>query len=241
MKIFPLCLLLLIVTSCSQPDDHTPSQEPLTQTQLYRTAENPAGNSANPFDLAGQVHDELFVSYFSQPALFFDINGVATKVESLAAANTHFGSLAGAASTRTTATRTQAWIGHETCAATDAVSTASLGQSAKNSMSQFINTLLSMNRTVSDFDSFYTFIESYEAGVLSNPTFTAYEKERLLTMSSICRYSTYRGKKKPKKNTDPEWDHIVFSIAGGIDGGERSAAESVVDALTAGIVQNQKP
>lgn len=208
-------------------------------SEALRTADNPAGNAANPFDLAGKVHDELFSSYFSEYHSNQSVSGIAADVEALTLANRNFLVLDGANVPRFTADRLQAWTGHESCAVTDAITNSTLSNTAKISLISFTNSLLSMNSSASDYDAFYAFIENYESGVLLDPQLTGAEKERLLTIASICRYSAYRNKKKPKKNTDPDWDMMILSLAGSIDGSERNAAESVVDALTAGIFQNK--
>jgi len=236
-----LCLFLLSLVSCSQQDDAAIEKNGavIADPSTYlRTVADPAENSANPFDLAGKVHDELFQLYFAQPVAPFSITSMASQIETLASLNKNFQRLNGANVPRTTATKTQAYSGHEACGVADAITTSSLGVAAKASLTAFTSTILLMNSGTSDYDAFYTYIETYESGVLANSQFTAGEKERLLTVSSICRYSAYRGRKKPKKNDDPDWDYLVLSLAGSIDGAEQNTAESVVTSLTAGIFQN---
>lgn len=235
--------MILAFFGCSREDIQTSQSgtDPATASAAFRTTDDPAANDANPFDRTGRVHDELFISYFAQPAPVFSIDNVAAQVEALALANAGFQDLEGAGDTRNAAANAQAWMGHETCGASDAVNASALGAMAKTSLADFTASLLAMNSSVTDYEVFYSFITEYEAAVLNNLQMTAGEKEFILTVTSIGRYSTYRGKKKPKKNTDPDWDMMVLSLAGGIDGAGQSPAASVVNALTAGIVQNQKP
>ena len=58
----------------------------------------------------------------------------------------------------------------------------------------------------------------------------------LLTTTSIVRYATHHRKKRPKKNTDPEWDLLIFDMAGACSGARTSTQEAVALSVISGIV-----
>ena len=60
-----------------------------------------------------------------------------------------------------------------------------------------------------------------------------------MTSTSILRFSAYRAKKKPKKNTDPDWLIWVTHVYGAEEGAEENEAKAIVTALVTGIVSNK--
>jgi hypothetical protein len=87
-------------------------------------------------------------------------------------------------------------------------------------------------------DDLYEKVIDYETTVLQNSGFTANDKRVILTTTSITRHSSYLARKKPKKNTDPDWTILIGNIVAAVDGAEDGAANAVVAALVAGIAQN---
>ena len=82
------------------------------------------------------------------------------------------------------------------------------------------------------------FVIKYENAVIANPAFTTNDKKVMLITTSIARHSTYMARKKPKKNTDPDWIIFVGNIIAGTEGSEDGAAKAVTMALVTGIAQN---
>ena len=237
-KIF-LCIILCAFISC---DHQSESENPTPRAENHSRFHNhPAGNALNPYDFAGQIHDELFVSYFTTPCLTFSVDSVANKINALAEKSASFHLLEGSSQPRNTAASIGALAGHELCGVTDAIANSNLSTAGKNSLSTFTSTLLFLYESEADYTLIHSFITLYEEEVTSNSLLSGYDRKRILTLTSVLRYSAHRGKKKPKKNTDPDWNHLIFNLAGGLEGGERTAAESVVNALTGGIVQNHNP
>ena len=109
---------------------------------------------------------------------------------------------------------------------------------AKNSLSNFITTVLSLCETEDDYGVIYDYIVAYEATVLKSTSFTERDKQVVLTTTSVARHAAYYRKKRPKKNKDPEWDLMVGNIIAATDGASTGIQESVMRALIVGIAQN---
>lgn len=109
----------------------------------------------------------------------------------------------------------------------------------KVSLDSFVNSLLSLLDKEDNCDVFYDFVVNYEATIINNPLLTERDKRIILTTSSIARHTTYRAMKRPKKNTDPDWDLLIGNIMGGTDGAIYNRAEAITMALVTGIAQNQ--
>lgn len=54
----------------------------------------------------------------------------------------------------------------------------------------------------------------------------------------MARHSAYMARKKPKKNTDPDWTILVVNIVAAADGAENGMAKSVTEGLVGGITSN---
>ena len=83
------------------------------------------------------------------------------------------------------------------------IQNSALQSGAKTSLIDFLQQLISERRQ--EFSFSYNYITGYESDVINNPTFTAEEKETMLTAASIARYSLY----SEKERKDKDWDILV--------------------------------
>lgn len=229
----------MAMVSCSQEEANQSASATSNSSLASRTATDPAANANNPYDEVGRIHNQLFDAYFSQDTLVKSVEGISADVEAIALDDKDFPDLVGASATRNTVSRLYNLVGRESTAVSDAIGNSTLSAYAKSGLQHFCDQIVLLNSTTDEFDDMYTLIETYETQVSQDTVLTATDKKKILTVASITRYSTYKAKKKPKKNTDSDWDMMGFGLAGSIEGIENSPAEAIINALSAKILQNQ--
>ena len=223
-------------TSCTTDSD-TAQQDAIT-TVTNRTVNLLPGNNTNPYDEAGWLHNELFESYYASGNLPTSISGIANRVEAIADANAGFSAIKTSTYHVVSTERVQYILDHKNTCINDVISASSLTAKAKLSLGTFINSLVVVFDTETNCDVLYKFVADYESGIINDSLLTARDKQIMLITTSIARHSAYLAKKKPKKNTDPDWTVLVGNVVAATDGAEYGMAESVTEALVAGIAQN---
>lgn len=237
MKTLYSCLIILtFFTSCTT--DSNSVQQGTIKTIANRTANVLPGNSNNPYDEAGWLHNELFESYYESGNKPTTLSGIISKVEALADANADFRALKTSAYQPVSVTRVQYLLDHKNTCAAEVISASSMTSRAKLSFSSFINSLVVVFDTETNCDVLYQFVVDYEKEILNDSLLTAKDKQIILTTTSVARHSAYLAKKKPKKNTDPDWTILIVNVIGAADGAAYGTAESLVEGLVGGIAQN---
>ena len=229
-------IILTFFTSCTTDSD-TAQQDAIT-TVTNRTVNLLPGNNTNPYDEAGWLHNELFESYYASGNLPTSISGIANRVEAIADANAGFSAIKTSTYHVVSTERVQYILDHKNTCINDVISASSLTAKAKLSLGTFINSLVVVFDTETNCDVLYKFVADYESGIINDSLLTARDKQIMLITTSIARHSAYLAKKKPKKNTDPDWTVLVGNVVAATDGAEYGMAESVTEALVAGIAQN---
>ncbi|WP_162127991.1 hypothetical protein [Flavobacterium phycosphaerae] len=238
MKTIYSCLFILtFFISCDTTPD-SKSERMINRELTNRTTNELPGYNANPYDEAGWVHNELFESYYESSSKPTSVSDIISRVQALADANPNFNSIKTATYRAVSAERINYILEHKNTCVADIIAASSLTSKGKVSLSSFVNSLIVTFDTESNCDVLYKFVTDYEKVVLEDSLLTARDKQLILTTTSIARHSTYLAKKKPKKNTDPDWTILIVHIAAALDGAEYGLAESITEGLVAGIVSN---
>ncbi|MEO5777359.1 MAG: hypothetical protein ABIQ27_10655 [Flavobacterium sp.] len=236
-KIYSCLLILTFFTSCN--DDLNTHQEVNTNTIASRAINEvfPLNND-NPYDNVGQLHDDLFETYYASGNLPSDIYGIINRVESIANSNNTFISMKGANYQTVAPQRVQYILEHKNTCIADIISNSSMTTAAKVSLADFVNSLIQYFPTEFSGDVLSDFVVKYENTIIASPLFTTNDKRIMLITTSVARHSTYMARKKPKKNTDPDWIIFVGNIIAATEGAEDGYAKAVTLALATGIAQN---
>jgi len=195
-------------------------------------------NANNPYDYAGRLHNELADSYFASGNLPVTLAGIITRVETLANSNAAFFAIEGNLYQPLSAVRLQYILDNPYVSRTDVIANSALSVKAKSSISTFIDQVLPLCSSNAGYNVIYDFVVAYESTLLSDPMLTSYDKKVLLTTTSIVRYSAHK-RKRPKKNTDLDWELNVTHLVGSLDGSATGTSEAIVEALSLGIVNHQ--
>ena len=241
MKFFYLCFSILpFFISCSDSTHLDRSDSATSHSESVSFAKGTDSvmplNKNNPYDAAGQLQNELLEVYFTGDTLSSSVADIASKVDSLARLNKNFVAL-GSNYKFKSFDRVNYIISHADSCSTTIIVNSLDTFSAKKSLLDFTDSLLSLCEREDDYAFIYDSIVGYEASVLKNDLFSERDKRVLLTTTSIARHSVYLRKKKPKKNMDPIWDFVVTNIAASSDGATIGLQESVMRALIVGIAR----
>lgn len=224
------------LVSCSS-DNETAISENANSNSAKLVSTLPR-NDANPYDEVGLLYNELFETYYTNGNLGGTVPQIINKVQTIADASTSFNSIKGYPYHNVSSTRVQYLLEHSTTCVNDVISVSSMSTAGKSSLMTFINQFILFLDAESDCDVIYDKVVAYENVVLFNSALTDTDKRIIFTTTSVTRHSAYRARKKPKKNTDPDWTVLIGNIIASTEGAEYGSAEAATMALVTGIAQN---
>ena len=232
-KVYSCLFIFIFLISCNTE----PLSSPDTNGSSSKESEVVPYNSNNPYESAGRLHDELFETYYEDQGLPTSITAICSRVETIAGENALFISLKDAYQPITPA-KVEYIVQHrETCTA-GIIEGSSLSSAAKVSLLAFVNAMVQQFDTGYTGEQLYAYAAAYESSILSSTSLTSNDKRIILITASIARHSAFLARKKPKKNTDPDWTILVGNIIAGTEGAEEGCAKAVTMALATGIATN---
>lgn len=238
MKNIYSCLIILtFFASCADDENSAQNTNPALSNRSSGDI-LPAYN-ANPYDKAGLIYDEIFDSYYDGTSRSTNVQSVIAEVESIANANSSFVSININGYQSLTAERVQYLAERNMSDIGGIIGASNLSPNAKTSFSNFLLSFVALYASENDAVLLYDAIVKYEGTVIDSLLFTENDRQVILTTTSIVRYNSYRAKKKPKKNTDPDWIISVGHAFGTVEGAEENMAKAIVEGLVTGIVSNQ--
>lgn len=193
--------------------------------------------TSNPYDNAGRVYDEIFGAYYDGTSRLTDVPSIIADVKAIANANTSFATM-NSSCTLPSVERVQYLATRSISDIGGIIGASNLSSLGKTSFINFLISFTALYDTETDASQMYNAVIKYEDTVINNGLITGNDKRIILTTTSIIRYSSYRAKKKPKKNTDPYLTIWVTHVFGTEEGAEENAAKAIVEGLVIGIVSN---
>lgn len=236
MKNIYSCLIILtFFTSCTNEENN---QQGTNSATLMKGSDILPHHTANPYDNAGRIYDAIFDAYYDGSSRPNDVTSVVTQVEAIANANTSFATLE-AINQPLVPERIQYLAGKRSVDIGAIIGASNLSPIAKTSFSNFLITMVTLYEAETDATKIANAVIKYEETVIGNALLSDDDERAILTSTSILRFSAYRAKKKPKKNTDPDWLIWVTHVYGAEEGAEENEAKAIVTALVTGIVSNK--
>lgn len=235
-KLYSCLIILTFFASCA--NDENNSQESNAAFGNRGSADILPANSSNAYDNAGRIYDDLFGSYYDGTIRPTDIQSVISQVETIANTNASFNDI-NAGHEQLSPERIEHLANRSNADIASIVGTSGLSATAKISFSNFLISAMTLYASETDAVKMYTAIVKYEETIINNELLTANDHRVILTTTSIMRYSSYRAKKKPKKNTDPYWNIWVTHVFGTEEGAEENLEKAVLQGLVTGIVSNK--
>ena len=245
MKIYHLCLLLILpfFISCSNTADvptlnsNLRKQSDSATMIVTKGSWNPE-NAANPYDLVGRLHNALYERYYEEGKFSASLSEISSVVERRALENENYVPAFGTTLPTLSQARLSYLLDHSAAAQSEVISASVLEKSTQTSFDSFLTTVSVLADSEDDYAVLYDYVVAYEASVLNDAAIDTAAQEVILVTTSVVRYSLYERKKKPKKNTDPEWDLMIGSFAGSVEGSGSSQQHALLMALIVGIAAN---
>lgn len=235
---FIFVVYALFFISCESISTEETTSERSTLTNKI-SPESPPSNSLNSFDYVGQVHDSLLHSYYADSLVFSSIDSIIQRVNLKASYHPFFTNFPSTDYTFIPVSRIS-FISSNSSVAFDSIVTGlSISTQAKIEFRSFVSIVLDRVGQNEDPADIHNFIVNYESNLQQSNHYTSNEKAYLLMVTSILRHSVHTKGKRPKKNTDPDWDWLTANIAGALDGAQYGGEQAILSALKAGIIENR--
>jgi hypothetical protein len=232
MKNLKVCLAILPLFTIACSDEYT--GEMTKNAHVEQSAKKLVigpGNSANPFDIAGSIHNEILETLDQTDFNSQSIEDIAVLIDSISAIHPELVSLS-SDSALSSRLPEIIWIVNNNDVMNDLLGASTLGGNAKISLISFVDSLLLA--TDDSYGDIHSMIVSYEASILNNSELTSNDKRIMLTTTSVVRYSVYEDKRK-----DKDWETGISRIAATtVAGAENNLVLALKMALTVGLCQD---
>lgn len=203
MKNLVLCTTILFsVFSCSSDDDLSIVTSRVESDSKSTESLLEVQNISNPFDNTG-------ASFYQNLLIYTSENGFPNSEEQLTAQMFY---LSGKATRSSLTNKSVIPITPEMIAAIlanpevkliELIDDSSLSVTVKDNLIVFVGDLI--ERQLDDYDQVYSFITSYESDVIIDTALEEDEKDTILKVSSLSRYSLYA----EARNRDRDWETSV--------------------------------
>ena len=236
-----LCFLSLFfaVISCSNDEIPLDTSSELATNSYSKFGDTLPQNSENPYDDAGRIQHEVLLSYYKGGSLASSLSGTIQIVDSIANQNSSYTSIKGSAIVVVPESRMLYLLSERDSTLARVLRNLPISLYAKQSLSGYVSSITTKVLNNDSYALIHDYSVDYEFDVVNDILLTTEEKELLLTTSSIARYSVFMKRKRPKKNTEPDWDWLTANLVGGAEGAVISSAEAISRAAVLGISDNK--
>lgn len=243
MKNLLLSLVIITSLSVSCTNENIDNTEipgsTLTEEKSKKTAKllqnlSPE-NSANAYDIAGKIHNDILDVYFSGNYTCNTIAQISQKVDSISALNNDLLNMG----TNLTSNfqEIQEIVDDPQIKLEQAIANSSMTDNAKICLSNFMASILLWE--TNEYAIIHQSIISFEASVISNTQFSSEDKRIILTTSSITRYSSYYAIERKDKDWETSVGNRVGAVQGAVDNSSTAVNKSVVTGLMIQNLQTQ--
>lgn len=245
MKLFYLCILSIsFLFSCSETSD----VEVLNSSRVDLSYSNKLSDStslispfnpSNSYDYVGQLHYELYLEYYAQQNDSLSLSKVITKVEVLANQNATFESYFETPYHFYGVAEVSNLLACDTLCIDTVLANSILSDVAKNKMKIFLTDFNFHFEKSFESDPILEYVFLFEEQIINANNLLDSDKAILLSTTSIARFSAYESKRRPKKNTDPDWDSLITNLLGNIVGSAYGIDNGLTSSLVCGILSNK--
>ena len=193
-------------------------------------------NPQNPYDSIGVFHNDLVASYYAHEVVPTDLDRIIAMIEADALDHPFFLRLAPSGGPFVLSTEVSDVLTDPEPALSGYVGGSVLGSAAQACLHHFVDSVRLFAVTDANYAAFYKYVVDYEAFVISHFLFSQEEKRVLLQITSIARHNAYQKRKRPKKNTDLDWDWLTTCVVGSTAGAYGGEAKGVLTAVVVGVL-----
>jgi hypothetical protein len=239
MKTIYLCAVAWpLLAGCSYESAPARSDLEVQHTLQYRDGGKSPENDDNPYDYVGQIHNEIAYSYHNDTIKPVTIAGVIARVGYTAELNSRFTGIKEMSYSAPAVYAVSNIQIYGTTLLPGILAGSGMSTAGKEAMVLLTTMILAEAGNSNSFEENYDAIADFENAVLAHTGLTVYDKKVLLIVSSVGRHATYLVKKKPKKNTDPDWNVLIINLVGTVEGALKSEAEAINMGLVCGVLEN---
>lgn len=232
MKNFLISMLAVLALSCT--NDYVTENSISNIKKKDALSKKNAGlnpeNTANAYDIAGKIHNDLLDAYLSGNFSDQTISTISSKIDSISFLNSDLQNLP--SHYPVNFHEIQGIVDSPEMQLEQIIANSSMSMASKNCLSEFMSSAALWQN--SDYDAAYQSIISFEAAVINNQQFTAEEKRIILTSSAITRYSLYYASERK----DKDWETSVGNRVGAVQGALSNSATAVTRSLLTGILSS---
>lgn len=239
MKKIIICLTIAFsAISCEKENEYSnPSENEKHMVAYSKTGDTEPQNPSNPYDMAGQIHNQIAEHYIGGP-----LNPprmlLAEYVEGLAFQNPDFAML-GNNYTPVSLTGIVYILNFTEKSAAESLDAFGLGNNSKQEILAFIQQVAMLQHENKDYSVIYNYIVTYETTIIADKVLMPESKKAILTLTSIARYGNYFAKKHKQKPRDRDWDVSVGCLVAGLSGTTESTQKAITKSLIAEILINE--
>jgi hypothetical protein len=230
MKNFLISMLAVLALSCTNDYAREDSISNFKKKDAHTKKNaglNPE-NTANAYDIAGKIHNDLLDAYLSGNFSNQTINNVSSKIDSISFLNSDLQNLPSYYPANLQ--EIQGIVDSPEVQLEQIIANSSMSNVSKNCLSELMSSAALWQN--SDYEAVHPSILSFEGSVINNQQFTAEEKRIILTSSAITRYSLYYASERK----DKDWETSVGNRVGAVQGALSNSATAVTRSLLAGIL-----
>lgn len=233
-----LCSLLFVSCETGEPVETRKRGE--TPADVVPKSTNAArGHLANAYDEAGHIHTELLLGYYADTLLPATAGGCIARLDAAAAVHPYFEGFSSADYGLVPEGMILAIADNGPAELALLIEGLPLSLQAREDFYLFVTGVLEREVQEEAEADLLALMVGYEDNVLSSAAYTDTEKEYLLTVASIFRHSVQAKRKRPKKNTDIDWDWLTANVAGAALGAQYGPRQAILTAARAGILENR--
>jgi len=232
MKNFLISMLAVMALSCTNDYAREDSISNFKKEDAHTKKNaglNPE-NTANAYDIAGKIHNDLLDAYLSGNFSDNTINAVSSKIDSISFLNSDLQNLP--SHYPANLQEIQGIVDSPEVQLEQIIANSPMSTASKNCLSELMSSAALWQNI--DYEAVHPSIISFEEAVANNTQFTAEEKRIILTSSAITRYSLYYASERK----DKDWETSVGNRVGAVQGALSNSATAVTRSLLAGILSS---
>ncbi|WP_163400647.1 hypothetical protein [Flavobacterium fluviatile] len=202
MKNFVLCIVALFLVFACSPDEDVRPEENNKQSSTLMSESSIAQNLANPYEQTG-------IDYYNQLNLYTKSHGYPNSVQQLTdqmlylSNNSRKDTKFSKSAITITPEMIALILAEPEVKLAELIENSSLSLEVKSNLNGFVSDLIEQQED--DYDEVCSFIISYETSVIENILLQEDEKDTILKVASISRYSLYA----EARRRDRDWETAI--------------------------------
>ena len=211
--------LLFMMLSCSQNEaleitSETSSGTHFSSAYQYKETEVAAENVENPYDVAGFLNSELSAEYFNTSLRDSTQSAIIADVVALANSNVAFQELSQEVYFFTDYQTLNQVLSVSDCdlVLSQSIKLAILDIDLQIVLDDFIHYIMENCANEVSYGLLYHEIVAFERSIQNRPLIHESDRRVVLNTTSILRHQIKQKRKRPKKNTDRDWDYMITTL-----------------------------